>query len=71
MHSHVYYLMINDPNDLTPSGSGVVRPLNYMTIFSITEIALKKTFIIGFILVLIHLTLTLLFRIQNIKITPI
>ena len=78
-----YYLLINDPADLTPIGSGVVRLLlNYFTIFSITAIALtvlalkenykisgRRAFLIVFIPVLIPLALTLLLRLQNIGMT--
>ena len=80
----VYFFLINDPTDLTPIGSGVVRILlNYFTIFSVTAIALtalavkenykvsgRRAIIIAFIPVLIPLVLAFLFRLQNIGLNP-
>lgn len=72
----VYYFLINDPTDLTPIGSGVVRfLLNYLTIFSVSAIVLtalavkenykisgRRAFMIALSPVLIPLALTLLLR---------
>jgi len=80
----VYFFLINDPTDLTPIGSGIVRILlNYFTIFSVTAIALtalavkenyrisgRRAFIIAFTPVLIPLVLSFLFRLQNIGLNP-